>query len=310
MSANVESMVWLNVAPWHGLGQQLTGDEDLDEIIRLAGLDWTVSLKALKTIDNIPVPDNFALVRDSDNFVLSICGKNYRPSQNRAVFEFFREFTDKGGMQIETAGSLNHGRDVWALASLKQGFEVLGDKINGYLLLHAPHIYGKAISGMFTSVRVVCNNTLNLAMKNGEIAARHYHSREFDITARDAMKLKLLGEQSLDEFRQVVETLAAIEATPKIVMDFYVQTFDINIDSEIKIPKIAQDVEICRRNAPGHSLLAANDTLWGLVNGVTFFCDHVRHQDQDKRVASAFWGQSAKLKEKALNVALSLAEAA
>lgn len=308
MSANVEGMVWLNEKPWHGLGTEITGDESLDEIIRLAGLDWQVLLKPLVTTDGIPVPDNFALVRDSDSFVLSITGKNYRPTQNRDVFEFFREFTDKGGMKIETAGSLNHGRDVWALASLNQSFDVWGDKINGYLLLHAPHIYGKAISGMFTSVRVVCNNTLNLAMREGGSKARHSHVREFNVEARDAMKIKLLGEQSLDEFRQIVETLAAIEASKQIIADFYIQTFEISVESEIKIPKIVRDVEQCRLNAPGHAERSANDTLWGLVNGVTYFCDHVRHQDQDKRVTSAFWGQSAKLKNKALEVAIDIAE--
>lgn len=309
MSANVESMVWLNEKPWHGMGYELTGDESLDEIIRLAGLDWKVGLKPMMTVDGIPIPDNFALVRDSDNFVLSITGKNYRPTQNKDAFEFFREFTDKGGMKIETAGSLNHGRDVWALASLNQSFDVWGDKINGYLLLHAPHIYGKAISGLLTTVRVVCNNTLNLAMsQDGKNAARHFHVKEFDITSRDAMKVKLLGEQSLDEFRQVVETLAGIEASKKIVADFYIQTFELQpVDGRIEIPKIVRDVEQCRLNAPGHAERSANDTLWGLVNGVSYFTDHVRHQDSDKRVTSAFWGASAKLKAKALTTAIDIA---
>ena len=180
MAHEVETMAYAGQVPWHGLGKQVDGDMSPEQMLKAAQIDWTVSKRPAYTVDKpncwnivdptgeagfLRCPDNYFLVRDSDNKILSPCGEGYVPFQNSEVMDFFKKFTEAGSMTMETAGSLKEGKDIWGLAKLKDEFALAGgDEVGGYLLLNNSHQVGKAMTVMFTPIRVVCNNTLTMAL--------------------------------------------------------------------------------------------------------------------------------------------------
>src|SRR5688572_2254467 len=137
-------------APWNNLGVDLDPTMTPAEALRAAKLDWEVlKLPMYSKLNNSEfiVPGHSQLLRESDAVSLGICGPEYRPFQNSQIFEFFSRFTEAGAMTLETFGSLNGGRLIWALANMGQSVEVgKGDEVKGYLLLVQPHIWGKAMT--------------------------------------------------------------------------------------------------------------------------------------------------------------------
>ena len=174
MAHNVETMAYAGEVPWHGLGVKVEDNLTPEEMLIAAELDWTVSKRHLFTHadpdvnasnDIIGVEDYYVLVRDSDNKTFGPCGPRFVPSQNKDAFEFFRKFTDAGHMKMETAGSLKGGEQVWGLANVSKDFTLPGDdRVLGYLLVSVSHKWGKSNEIRFTPIRVVCNNTLTMAL--------------------------------------------------------------------------------------------------------------------------------------------------
>jgi len=190
MSHCVEQMLSVGRAPWHSLGVKLDNPPTALEAIRLAGLDWQVTLEPLWTrgtlshdgqMQQAPV---FATVRTSDRRILGVVGPQYRPLQNTEAFAFFEPFLDTGQASIETAGSLSGGKRVWVLAKLNRApLEIApGDDVEKFLLLSNNHDGTLAIRVGFTPIRVVCQNTLSMAHRSDAsqlIRVRHsQHVRE------------------------------------------------------------------------------------------------------------------------------------
>ena len=133
MAHNVETMAWANDVPWHGLGIKVSGELTPLQMQEAAQLDWTVSKRPSYTIDApewsedvgiMQTPNTFHIVRDSDNTVLSHCGRDYIPIQNEDVFKIFKRFTEAGHMTMETAGRLKNGGEIWGLAKISEDFEL------------------------------------------------------------------------------------------------------------------------------------------------------------------------------------------
>ena len=167
MVAAVESMAYAGEVPWHGLGTKVSDDLSPNQIMVKAGLDWQVNkVPTYARVGELEVPTGQeALVRSSDNKVLTQVGKNWYPVQNEEAFEFFSEYCLAGDMSMETAGSLRDGKMVWGLAKVKESFDIgKNDQVDSYLLFANPHEYGKSIDIRFTPIRVVCNNTLSMAL--------------------------------------------------------------------------------------------------------------------------------------------------
>ena len=176
MAHEVETMAYAGQVPWHGLGNKVEGDLTPQEMLVKAGLDWTVSKRPFYYANKpntwdlndprgeaslLKADNHYAIVRDTDQRVLSHCGEGFVPFQNHETMSFFKKFTDAGNMSMDTAGSLSDGERVWGLAKIKKGFTLAGgDEIEGYLLMANSHKVGTAMTVMFTPIRVVCNNTI------------------------------------------------------------------------------------------------------------------------------------------------------
>ena len=315
MSHNVETMAYRNETPWHGLGVKVDHAMSAADMVQAAGLNWTVSKRPLVTADGVPVKSAFGLLRDSDDKVLSVVGSGYKPVQNDKIVEFFKRFTDAGSMKMETAGSLNGGRYVWALARIERDFNVAGvgkDPIKGYLLMSSPHVHGKALMLQTTAIRVVCWNTLSWSIRegakmDGKVGGqfRMPHSVEFNEGVQEvAIEAMGLAQHQL----QVMEEQAAVLAKTRID-DKTRQTFFLNVlrtkqDADKALPRLAAQFEDAYHSAPGQNLKTAEGTWWGALNAITYVADHVMAKTQDIRLRNTWFGHVAAMKRRALDLAL------
>ena len=314
---NEARMAYAGEVPWHGLGTKVNPDVTVDEMMVAAGLDWEVKKTPLYTqlydpdtqkTDRIKVPSRWALTRTTDRKVLTISGDNWRPTQNKEAFEFFREFCEVGGARMETAGSLKGGQHVWALANLGSGFTLPnGDRTEGYLLFSLPHVVGSAIQVRTTSVRVVCNNTLTYSL-NGATQSeyRQNHMRDFDFdSAREVIDL---ANQNLADQAKFAEKLQSVK------MDkFDAVIFFNNLISDEALDRAgaqelvdALDTPLGRRSRMGRFMNsymngagADQETAWGVLNGITHWTDHGAGDKQDKRLYDSWWGHNKRFKDTA-----------
>ena len=338
MSHEVETMAWAGDKPWHGLGVEVDGDLTPLEMQEAAQLDWTVSKRPSYTLDApvwsedvgiIQAENTFHIVRDSDNRILSHCGKDYLPIQNEDVFKFFKRFTEAGHMTMETAGSLKDGGEIWGLAKISEDFELAGDDlIKGYLLINQPHIVGKSMTIKLTPIRVVCNNTLTMALgQSGTASFRMPHVREFGNDVIQAAEEALgLSATAMTEFRNNAITLSKAKAKHSDVLDYVGEIYQpimiaeyrkeqllresgkaIGIQEPLKekLNKFPSLVVEALERSPGANLTSAKGTWWGALNAVTYVEDHLRQsQTEGNALHSAWFGAAANRKAKALNLAM------
>lgn len=167
MAANVESMFYVRETPWHGLGTKVQEAPDSKEALRLAGLDWKVLQEPIRTAQGEAVPGYKANVRDVDRKVLGVVTDRYKVIQNEEAFAFVDSLLGEG-VRFETAGSLQEGKSVWLLAHLPHEYIISGERISPYLVFSNTHDGSGAVKAAITPIRVVCNNTLNLALSTAK----------------------------------------------------------------------------------------------------------------------------------------------
>lgn len=323
MASEVETMAFKGETPWHGLGVKVDRTLQPQEMLKAAGLDWKVEKRPLTiALDNglaagQVLNDTAALVRDSDQKILGICGKEYTPMQNEETFKFFEKFCKAGDMEMDTAGSLCGGKRVWGLAKIKGGFTLKGgDEVEGYMLLNSPHIWGKSMSIMFSPIRVVCMNTLTMALNKSsdENTFRMIHNRAFDAAAIKMAEEKLgLAMKELDKFKKAAQLLSSKKADDEAVQRFMAKIFQPDLlKDQVILPdqynrRMEKLMELVATQ-PGADLKSSKGTWWGAFNAATYYIDHIAGRDQDARLERAWFGSSATLKRNALNDALELAK--
>lgn len=307
------SMVYAGEVPWHGLGIQVGNDLTPDEMLVTAGLDWTVEKVPLSgTINGKQVQSNHSfLVRSSDNKILDEVTNDWNTVQNHEAFAFFDDFIKKGHMQMHTAGSLHGGQLVWALAKTTSAFEVFAnDIVEAYFLFVNPHRFGKSIDIRFTPKRVVCQNTLSLALRtNSSDSVRITHRAAFD--ADKVKEMLNLSEQQLDKYKQAAEFISSKRYDEDAAKKYVTSLFPLTTSNE----NTKKDISLAAKKVmeiipaqPGAEY--GEGTFWQLFNGVTYYVDHVMGRQQDNRVESAWLGSGRNIKVKALDSAIEMAKAA
>ena len=309
MSHEVETMAFANEVPWHGLGNRVDANVSVDEMLVAAGLDWKVQLHPTfaKVGDElIRVPNKSALIRETDNKVLTTASDNWKPIQNREVLEYFREWAEAGKVTLETAGSLKGGKMVWGLANLNRGFTTNNgrDGVKGYILLASPHEAGKASSVRSTKVRVVCANTMAAAFNApAEAVYKQNHLKDFDFA-----KAREIVEAAHEDLRiselnaKALESLAMSEYDTVRFLSKFFQPAKDKDSQEAHVQKLMSDTEA--RSQSMHEVLlsvskapgAVPGTAWGVLNAVTFWSDHVAGRSKDARMSKAWFGENEKLK--------------
>ena len=343
MAHQVETMAWANDEPWHGLGVEVPATLTPLEMQEAASLDWTVSKRPSYTIDApewsedvglIQADKTFHIVRDSDNLILSHCGRDYIPIQNEDVFKFFKRFTEAGHMTMETAGSLKNGGEIWGLAKISEDFELVGeDQIKGYLLINQPHIVGRSMIIKLTPIRVVCNNTLTFALGSAGASFRIPHVKAFgDEAIRAAEEALGLSGERMAEFKEAATFLTKKKAKHSDFLEYVGEVYqptmiaDYRRDQELKaqgkligeLPPLVENfnkypnlaVEALK-HAPGASLKSSRGTWWGALNAITYVEDHLHESEiPGNTLHSAWFGAAANRKSRALDLAVKYARAA
>ena len=312
----VAQMAYAGEKPWHGLGVEVSNDLTPDQMMRKAGLDWTVhEVESYIDFEGDRIPTGQkSLVRSTDHKILTNVGENWKPVQNSEAFEFFAEYVAAGDMEMHVAGSLKGGSNVFALAKVKESFTILGeDQVDSYLLFSNPHQYGKAIDVRFTPVRVVCNNTLTFSLQS---ASKNFvklnHRSVFD---PDLVKEQMgIAHEKFAMYKDMAEYLSTKKFSVENLLHYYNEVFPntYNKGKEVKTvddlsrnAKVAMDV---LETQPGAQF--GEGTWWQALNSVTFMTDHVMGREADSRMESAWFGQNQSRKVKAVNKAVEFANAA
>lgn len=321
MAHLVQQMAYAGSEPWHGLGNHLPPKQPIDVWQKEAGMDWQILETPVRfmaeSVGNLgsihSFPDQKVLYRSDSKEALSVVSNRYQVVQPREVLEFYRDLTEVSGYELETAGVLKGGRKFWALARTGQSTALKGnDQVNGYLLLATSCDGTLATTATPTTIRVVCNNTLTIAVNGATQAIKVPHSTRFDA---QAVKQQLgIAVSQWDGFMYRMRTLAERKVKSHEAMNYFLRVLcdvqpgspDLSgLANERALKKVQS---LYDGQGRGAELEAAKGTAWGLLNAVTEYVDHERRaRSTEYRMDSAWFGQGAVIKQRALDTALQLA---
>lgn len=313
MAHMMETMAYAGETPWHGLGVQVENDLSVEEMVAAAGIDWTVSKHPTfyRVGDTEIETGKFALIRDTDNKFLSNVSDGWEPCQNVDAFSIFEEFVERSELEMHTAGSLKDGRVVWGLAKMKEQFALFNDDVTEqYLLLVNPHTFGNGIHVRSTPIRVVCNNTLSFALgKASEVQSTQNHRTVFDA---ERMKEAIgIAQDKLKKYEEMAIFLSSKRYNDQSFRNFLQQIFPNHTMKEDKkedLSRNAQRAYDVVEEQPGAEF--GKGTWWQAFNSVSYLTDHELGRNQDTRLQSAWFGVNKDRKNRALELAVEMAEAA
>ncbi|HEN9518694.1 TPA: DUF932 domain-containing protein [Acinetobacter baumannii] len=341
MAHLVETMAYVGQTPWHGLGNQLTQNQPLEVWAQQAGMDWRIESSDVSYMaenergQNIIMPfsEQRVLYRSDTHAPLSVVSQRFQEVQPKQILEFYRDLTEQSGFELETAGVLKGGKKFWALAKTGQSTALKGkDVSNGYILLATACDGTLATTAQFTSIRVVCNNTLAIALKGQNSSSgvvKVPHSTKFDA---DKIKQQLgISVRAWDEHMYEMKQLAQRKVTQQEAAAFFDQVFNANSNpayqdniirfnrnnnfnpftpsngnkTEPNARAMSKVMTMFNGHGRGAELASAKDTAYGLLCSITEFCDHERRaMSQDHRLDSAWFGAGANIKQRGLEQAL------
>jgi phage/plasmid-like protein (TIGR03299 family) len=293
MPAAVETMVSARQVPWHGLGVVVDDVMTAEECLIKSGLNWNVEKKAWE-LDGHVSEEFFALRRDSDQKVLGTVGRPYVPLQNRDAFAFADSLVDSDEAKYETAGSLRGGKWIWLAMKIPQGVTIgNGDEINSYLLLFNSHDGSKAITAAVTPVRVVCMNTLNLALRNHSQSWTVRHVSTMDGKMAEARRALELSFEYLGEFEELGNQLVQESFTERQFRNLAEKVAENDKQNEGLITTFTSSPTIEE----------IRFTKWGALNAVGEYYDWTREpQNENSRVMGSLMGVGRRARNKALTL--------
>lgn len=335
MPADIGEMFYTGAIPWHGQGLELSKPATMDEALRAGGLNWDVGDMALITADDPPSPveRRKAIVRldrpaGHDGRVVGIVHQDFRPVQNRDGAMLFDAIFGHGEAVYHTGGYIGNGEKIWLLAKVNAAFEVgKGDGVDTYALLANSHDGSTAFHIRLTTVRVVCSNTLSMAIKQRKFGQqfRRAHQGSFQQHAAAAQEyfaealseLQTVGNQygqlsqteCSDEQRQkIVESLLPAPTRPRNA-DRYpglLKAWEKKRDDVQQARK--KIVELCS-SGKGVELPGVRGTYWGVLNAILEYVDHFK-ETKGSKLTYALLGDGMDLKMKAFKTIHEMATAA
>lgn len=322
MAHLAEQMAYVGETPWHGLGHSLAPKQPLEVWAKQAGMDWQIQESPVRFMADTAghlgaihtFPEQKVLFRSDNQQALSVVSQRYQVVQPREVLEFYRDLTEIAGYELETAGVLKGGKKFWALAKTGQSSVLKGnDMVLGYLLLATSCDGTLATTATPTTIRVVCNNTLSVAVNRATQAIKVPHSTKFDA---QAVKKQLgVAVSQWDSFMHQMRMLSERKVKPHEAMNYFLQVVCDTPSANDGKPMVLNNERALNKvkslyEGQGHGaeMASAKGTAWGLLNAVTEYVDHEKRARSDEhRMDSAWFGQGATIKQRALESALQLA---
>lgn len=275
MAANVETMFSVREKPWHGLGTIVKEAPTSADAIRLAGLDWSVVQEPIYTNFNRVVDGYRANVRSSDRKVLGVVSDRYKVVQNVDAFSFTDELLGKG-VRYETAGSLQEGKKVWLLARLPREYIIAGERISPYLVFSNTHDGSGSVKVAITPVRVVCNNTLNLALGTAKRSFSMIHTGNIQDKIQEAKDTLFMAEEYMDclgvEFEQLRRqkiTDAQVKEYIELLLPMEKEPTPIQSKNIIRLRE-----DMMKRYYDAPDLQKVGNNAYRFINAVSDFATH------------------------------------
>lgn len=345
MAHQIETMAFVGETPWHGLGNQLPQNQPIEIWAQQAGMGWRIESSNVSYMaknergQNILMPyeEQRVLYRSDTHAPLSVVSQRYQEVQPKEILEFYRDLTEQSGFELETAGVLKGGRKFWALARTGQSAALKNkDVSNGYILLATACDGTLATTAQFTSIRVVCNNTLAIALRgqhNSAGVVKVPHSTKFDA---EKIKYQLgISVRAWDEHMYEMKQLSQRKVTQQEAAAYFDAVFNntnlsiaeqdesiIQFYRNVARPQSTHSSKADNKTEPngramskvmtmfnghgrGADLASAKDTAYGLLCSITEFVDHERRAiSTDHRMDSAWFGAGANIKQRGLEQAL------
>ena len=322
MPANVQTMAYYGEVPWHGLGMEVPKGLKAEEMIWAAGLDWKVELRPARGAQEINKKKEFSryeVVRiprpntKEQEVLFGVVSRRYQPLQNLEAFEFFDPIVGEGKAYFETAGALGEGERIWVMAKMPDAMEIVrGDECFKYLLLSNSHSGDGSVIVKFTTVRVVCQNTLMLAMEDGQKAYRVRHSKQMQFKLNELAEFMAITQKVFLNAEMLFKQLAKIQMKDGRLEHYFDAVFPRSDAQKKKREtparwKFLQEVFETEEDL---QLPGVQGTLWGAYNAITRFEDYKQPQQEeqpDQRLERTWFGGGADTKLKALSKAAELA---
>lgn len=277
MAANVETMFYTRQKPWHGLGVEVKEAPTSKEALIMAGLNWKVEQKPIMTEEGQLIEGYKANIRDTDQRVLGVVSNRYKVVQNEEAFAFTDALLGEG-VTYETAGSLADGKRTWMLAVLPHKYIIAGDEITPYLVFMNSHDGSGAIKAAMTPIRVVCQNTLNLALSTAKRCWSTNHTGNISGKMEDARNTLQLASHYMVELGKEIEQLQRKKLTDRQVMEYIEQFFPVSEDMSIQQRKnmvtLQKDMKARYFDAPDLRHVGKNG--YRFINAVSDFATHSR----------------------------------
>lgn len=275
MAACVETMFYTREKPWHGLGTMVAESPTSEDALHLAGLDWKVEQEEVRTQFNEIIPGYKANIRNTDRKVLGVVTDRYKVIQNTEAFAFTDELLGEG-VRYETAGALQDGRKIWLLAHLPQEYIIGGERISPYLVFSNTHDGSGSVKVAITPIRVVCNNTLNLALKTAERSFSMIHTGDIKEKMKEAKDTLFMAEKYMQELGKEFEELRKkklLDSEVKSYIELLLPMDADNSSQQIRnITKLRTDLRSRYYDAPDLNEVGKN--AYRFINAVSDFATH------------------------------------
>ncbi len=275
MAACVETMFYTREKPWHGLGTLVAESPTSEDALHLAGLDWKVEQEEVRTQFNEIIPGYKANIRNTDRKVLGVVTDRYKVIQNTEAFAFTDELLGEG-VRYETAGALQDGRKIWLLAHLPQEYIIGGERISPYLVFSNTHDGSGSVKVAITPIRVVCNNTLNLALKTAERTFAMIHTGDIKEKMKDAKDTLFMAEKYMQELGKEFEELRKkklLDSEVESYIELLLPMDEDNSSQQIRnITKLRTDLRSRYYDAPDLNEVGKN--AYRFINAVSDFATH------------------------------------
>lgn len=276
MAANIETMFYTRTKPWHGLGVQVQEAPESKDALRLAGLDWKVYQREVYTDSSIKIEGYRANVRNTDNKVLGVVTERYKIVQNEEAFSFTDALLGEG-VRYETAGSLQEGKKVWLLARLPKEYIISGEQISPYLVFSNSHDGSAAVRVAVTPIRVVCNNTLNLALSTAKRSWAMVHTGNIKGKIHEAQETLFMAETYMGKLGKEIEELKRQRITERQVKEYIEILLPLEKTTSLtaakNVKRLRDDLRARYYDAPDLQDVGGNNA-YRFINAVSDFATH------------------------------------
>ena len=247
------------------------------EALREAGLDWQVVQSPVFTADGRQIPNYKANIRDSDKQVLGVVTDRYQIVQNGEAFAFTDALLGEG-VKFETAGALQQGKRIWMLAVLPEKYIIAGEKIDPYLVFSNSHDGSASIKVCMTPIRVVCQNTLNLAINGAKRSWSAKHTGNIASRLHEARETLELAHGYMEKLGGEFDRLNRIKLPDSKAMEFISELIPLADEATAVQRKNAEQLrgDIKTRYFEAPDLKALGKNGYRFINAVSDFATHAK----------------------------------